>query len=186
MSILKTKIIPDTDYNGEQLSPHWIYRQTKISGNTLIAFEGTADVSLDHMVDLEDVEKKAPIYSPRMLHFLGEFFIDSLETAIAYQHLLVFHLYEALVKQIGAQDFTRRGNDLYWKNRKASVSIATKSPVSVLVHLGVNIETENTPIPTSGLKEMGIDPKALGAAILETFHQDYEIWARARVKVLPR
>ena len=69
-------------YRGLELKPHWIYENTGIMGNTLIAFKGPCEVTLDHMVDLEDVKKKAPIYSPEMVHFLGEWFIDSLEQGI--------------------------------------------------------------------------------------------------------
>jgi hypothetical protein len=67
-----------------------------------------------------------------------------------------------------------------------SVSVATKSNVSVLVHLGINIQTAGTPIPTSGLEELQIEPEAFSAAILERFRRDFSIWERARVKVAPR
>jgi uncharacterized protein len=187
MRSLKTLVFPDRpfEYDGLALSPHWIYRQFNLMGDAVVAFAGPADVPLDHMVDLEDVKKKAPIYSPRMLHFLGEWFIDSLDQGILLQHLFVAESYELLWEE-GISDLTRRGNDLYFKSRKLSVSIATRSPVSVLMHLGINIETDNTPIPTSGLREMGVDPFGFAAQVLARFEADWRIWQISRVKVLPR
>ncbi len=172
-------------YDGTQLRPHFIYQEFKILGDALVAFEGPADVALDHMVDLEDVEKKAPIYSPRMLHFLGEWFSDNFEWGILLQHHLVAEFYEILLES-GVSSLSRRGNDVYFQDRKLNVSICTRSPVSVLVHVGINIETEGTPIPTSGLNELGVRPAVFAKQVLERFERDYNIWKTARVKVLPR
>ena len=81
---------------------------------------------------------------------------------------------------------SRRGNDLYYLGRKLSVSIATKSPVSILMHFGINIKTEGTPVPTAGLLELHIDPIILASKVLEKMERDSIIWRRARLKALPR
>lgn len=186
MRSLSTQILRDPiDYDGQQLAPHWIYRRTEVLGDALVAFIGKADVSLEHMVDLEDVRAKAPIYSPKMLHFLGEFFDDRLESGIYLQHLFTGMIYECLLEQRLSQ-LHRRGNDIYFEGRKLSVSIATKSLTSVLIHVGINVETEGTPVPTSGLKELGIEPFAFAEELFSRFQRDWNIWAKARVKVLPR
>jgi hypothetical protein len=184
---LQTHIYTDTaiDYDGNPLAPHWIYRRFNILGDAVVAFRGNADVSLEHMVDLEDVRAKAPIYSPNMLHFIGEWFRDSLTEGVLLQHLFVCEMYESLLER-GIRGLRRRGNDVYQGDRKLNVSIATKSPVSVLMHLGINIETEGTPVPTVGLRELGIDPFNFAAEILERFSVESASWARARAKVLPR
>ncbi len=172
-------------YDGTQLTPHWIFRKTGKLGDALVAFEGPADVSLEHMVDLEDVAKKAPIASDRMLHFIGEWFRDSLEVGVLLQHLFVNEIYEELL-EAGVKSLRRRGNDIYFSDRKLSVSIATKSPVSVLMHAAVNLTSQGTPIPTSNLAEMGIEPRAFADAVLKRFSNDFAIWQTARVKVTPR
>lgn len=173
-------------YDGSQLSPHWIYKNFDIMGDAIVAFRGEANVSLDHMVDLEDVKRKAPIYSPSMLHFIGEWFQDSLDNAVLLQHLFVCEIYETLLEK-GISGLRRTGNDIYQgNNNKLSVSIATRSPVSVLMHTAVNIETEGTPVPTVGLNALGIDPLVFGREILERFASDSFVWKKARVKVLPR
>ncbi len=116
-------------YDGTQLAPHWIFRHWKLMGTALVAFPGEADVSLDHMVDLEDVLAKEPIYSPLMLHFIGEWFIDSFDQGILLQHLLVRTIYECLWER-GITALSRKGDDIFFQERKLSVSIATRSPVS--------------------------------------------------------
>lgn len=172
-------------YTGAELSPHWIYQNFDLLGNALVAFIGEADVELSHMVDLEDVKKKAPIYSPKMLHFVGEWFQESWEVGILYQHLFVLLLSEALTQR-GVKNLTRRGNDLYFENKKLNVSICTKTLSSTLMHIGINIETQGTPVPTIGLKDWDIDPAALAKSLLDQFSTEYLGWQRARWKVLPR
>ncbi|MBI1859550.1 MAG: DUF366 family protein [Deltaproteobacteria bacterium] len=181
-----TRLIDHTiDYDGTQLAPHWIYRQFDLLGDTIVAFVGKANVPISHMVDLEDVKSNAPIYSPEMLHFIGEWFIDSLDTGIFLQHHLINvvygHLWEA-----GATRLSRRGNDIYFDGRKLNVSIATHSLSSCLMHLGVNICTNGTPVPTSGLRELGIVPLDFAKKVLATFASDIDGWRRSRAKVLPR
>lgn len=186
MRLLSTHVLETGPcYDGTPLVPHWIYRTTGVLGDAVVAWVAPAAVALTEMVDLEDVRAKAPIASPEMLHFLGEWFIESLDLAIGYQLLLVVTLKETLEAH-GVGPFRRRGNDLYFDNRKISVSIATRSPVSVLVHLGVNVRTEGTPVPTAGLAEWGLDAKEIAGEVLRRFHAELEGWHKARVKVLPR
>jgi hypothetical protein len=172
-------------YDGSQLNPHWIYQNFDLSDHALVAFTGPADVTIEHMVDLEDVKKKAPIYSPEMLHFIGEWFQDSFEVGILLQHLFVGEIYEALLER-GAAGWLRRGNDIYYDRRKLSVSICTRSAVSTLMHVGINVRTDGTPVPTAGLTELGIEPFAFAQQVVERFLADQIIWRKARVKVQPR
>ena len=172
-------------YSGKELSPHWIYRNFDLIGDAIVSFVGGADVSLDHMVDLEDVKNKAPISGSEMLHFIGEWFIDSLEQGILLQHLFVCQVYESLLER-SIPTLTRRGNDIYFEERKLSVSIATKSPISILMHFGINIKTEGTPILTAGLNELHVDPLVLASEVLKKMERDALIWKRARVKVTAR
>src|SRR5688500_10436137 len=100
MNDLKTLVSTDLwiPYDGHQLSPHWIYRTFDVLGDAVVAFEGEADVPISQMVDLTDVKNNAPIRSPHMLHFIGEWFHDSLEVGILTQHLFVCVVHEALVE----------------------------------------------------------------------------------------
>lgn len=172
-------------YDGTQLAPHWIYKQFDLLGNALVAFIGPGTVPLDHMVDITDVKKKAPIYSPKMLHFLGEFFIDSFDQGILMQHLFVANVYEWLWER-GIKGVSRRGNDIYVDGKKLSVSICTKSPVSVLMHYAANIETEGTPVPTRGLLELDIEPLGMAREIVQRFSAELTVVQTARAKASAR
>ncbi|HMA37753.1 MAG TPA: DUF366 family protein [Chloroflexia bacterium] len=178
-------------YDGHQLAPHWIYRQFDLLGDAAVAFIGPCRVALSEMVDIEDVKAQAPIYSPRMLHIIAEFFTGDLHLAVYRQRLLIVTakelLEEALARTIG-HAVTRQGDDLYLARAdgqpgKLSVSIATASATSTLIHAGFNIETAGTPVPTVGLAELGIDAAAWAPELLARYAAEVgDIW-RARCKV---
>lgn len=174
-------------YTGKELSPHWIFKTFNISGSALVAFMGACKVDIGSMVDLEDVRDKAPIYSPNMLHFIGEFFDDDLLRTVYRQRLLVVTVKEQLEKMKIALPIVREGDDLYVnapKGRgKLSVSIATRSVVSTLIHMGVNIETTGTPVKTAGLSELGIDPTVFAGSVLMAFQEEEAGIMLARSKV---
>jgi hypothetical protein len=83
---------------------------------------------------------------------------------------------------------TRRGDDLYLARAdgspgKLSVSIATASVTSTLIHTGFNIETAGTPVPTTGLAELSVDVPTFATTLLDRYAAEVEdIW-RARCKV---
>lgn len=137
-------------YIGSQLAPHWIYKNFKIQGDAIVAFCGECDVKLSEMVDVEDVINNEPIYSKYMLNFISEQFNIGLVEGVLKQRLLITTIKEALEKRGFAP--TRSGDDLFINGKKLSVSIATKSINSVLIHTGLNILSEGAPIPVSGLK----------------------------------
>lgn len=174
----------ETDYTGEELSSHWIYRKTGKPGDAIAAFIGGCSVSLAHMVDLEDVFEKKSIFSRRMLHFLVEHFDQrDLEKAVLRQRLLVTLLREMLEGKLPQQKFLRRGDDLYLDGRKMTVSIATISPVSSLIHLGVNISSRETPVPAVGLEDLGLDAKELAQTLMERYQDETASVEKARCKV---
>jgi uncharacterized protein len=177
-------------YDGRQLAPHWIYRQHDLLGNAIVGFRGECEVKLSEMVDIEDVKAAAPIYSPEMVHFIAEFFDLDLEKTVYRQRLLVITAKEYLEEKL-EQRVVRRGDDLYLPRSqdgqpgKLSVSIATSSPVSTLIHTGFNVLTAGTPVPTVGLAELGIDPDEFAEAVLTRYCAEVEdIWL-ARCKVRP-
>jgi len=146
------------NYTGEQLSSLWIYQNTRLCGDAIVSFVGAADVR-DKMVDLEDVMKKEFIYSEKMLHFLIEHFENDLEKAVLRQRMLMVIIKDTLAIHIANNNLKvdhirREGDDLYIDNKKLSVSIATSSPVSSLIHVGLNVSSNNTPVATFGLEEI--------------------------------
>jgi len=148
---MKTLFIDkEIKYIGSQLAPHWIYKNFKIQGDAIIAFCGECDVKLTEMVDIEDVINNEPIYSKYMLSFISEQFNIGLVEGVLRQRLLMTTIKETLENH--GFKINRDGDDLFVNSRKLSVSIATKSVNSVLIHTGVNILSDGAPIPVSALK----------------------------------
>jgi hypothetical protein len=174
-------------YDGRQLTPHWIYRTFDLLGDAIVSFVGPCRVAISEMVDIEDVKANAPIYSPLMLHLIAEFFTGDLHLGVYRQRLLIVQAAELLAEMSGRL-ITRRGDDLYLTRAdgtpgKLSVSIATASATSTLIHTGFNIETAGTPVPTIGLADLGVAPQAFAEALLQRYAAELaDIW-QARCKV---
>ena len=77
----------------------------------------------------------------------------------------------------------RVNTDLYDDDAKVSISVATLTPVSSVIHFGINISSVNTPVKTKGLEDYGIDPLDLAKRVMERYCQDIEEMYRARCKV---
>ncbi len=169
-------------YIGSQLSPHWIYKNFHILGDAIVAFIGEVDVKLSEMVDIEDVINNEPIYSKKMLNFIIEQFDISLITMVYIQRLFI-SIIKDVIEDYGAT-VERSGDDLFFNNRKLSVSIATKSINSCLIHTGLNIIKEGAPIQASDLQELNIaDIKEFANKIMEKFKQETESIKLATYKV---
>ena len=170
-------------YIGSQLQPHWIYKNFNIQGDAIVAFCGECDVRLSEMVDIEDVINNEPIYSKYMLSFITEQFNVEVVEGVFRQRLLICVIKEALEHR----GFTvkRDGDDLFINNKKLSVSIATKSLTSVLIHTGLNILSDGAPIPVSALKsDLNIeDIKDFALEIMEKYSNEIDDIKLASTKV---
>ena len=172
---MKTLFIDrEIKYIGSQLAPHWIYKNFKIQGDAIVAFCGECEVKLTEMVDIEDVINNEPIYSKYMLSFISEQFNIELVEGVFRQRLLMCCIKEALEKR--GFKVSRNGDDLFVNDKKLSVSIATKSITSVLIHTGVNILSEGAPIPVSGLEsDLGIkDVKEFAQEVMTAYSEEID------------
>lgn len=178
--------IPETiTYNGTQLSSHWAFRSMGLLGDSIVAFQGPCRVMLAEMVDLEDVRKNAPIFSHKMLHFIVEHFDMDLEKTILRQRILITIIKDLLSENYGAK-LTRSGDDLYAGDKKLSVSIATLTPVSTMIHTGLNILSKDTPVKTVGLTDLGLQDEEiepLGKLICKRYAEEIGDIRLARCKV---
>ena len=79
----------------------------------------------------------------------------------------------------------RNGDDLMIDGRKLSVSIATKSTTSILIHTGLNILSEGAPVKASGLtSELGIsDIKEFALEVMKRYSEELEDINLASTKV---
>lgn len=181
---MKTKFINDeVKYIGSQLAPHWIYKNYKIQGDAIVAFIGECEVKLSEMVDIEDVINNEPIYSKSMLSFITEQFGVDLVEGVFRQRLLICIIKELLEER--GIFVVRNGDDLMINERKLSVSIATKSMTSILIHTGLNILSENAPVAASGLtSELGInDIEEFAKEVMKRYSEEIEDIKLASTKV---
>ena len=187
MNALRTLFVPDEmQYTGEQLRSLWAFERFDLLGDCAVAFIGPCDVQPRHMKDAEDLKASARIYSERMLHFIVEHFDADLDRAVLRQRLLIALMAENLNRRLGGEPPVRRvGADLYDGIYKLTVSIASVSPVSALIHAGVNISSRNTPVPTRGLDDYGVNAREFGEETLAAYAQECALAHRSRCKVRP-
>ena len=179
-----TKFIDEeVKYIGSQLAPHWIYKNYKLQGDSIVAFVGECEVKLTEMVDIEDVINNEPIYSKSMLSFITEQFNVNLIEGVFRQRLLICIIKEELEKR--GIFVVRNGDDLTIDGKKLTVSIATKSHNSILIHTGINILSEGAPVKACGLtSELGInDIKDFGMAIMKRYSDEIDDIILASTKV---
>lgn len=170
-------------YTGRELTAHWAFRNFDLLGDSIVSFLGPCDVPIDRMADLMDVKAHAPIRSKRMLHFILEHFGCHLETAVLRQRLLICMLSEALNTQVQGRAIRRKGDDLFEGEAKLSVSVAVRSPVSCMVHVGLNVESKGTPVQTVGLMDLGVEPEPLARALMGRYRQELQEIIDAQCKV---
>lgn len=170
-------------YTGHQLRPHWIYETFGLQGDAIVAFRGPCRVELSEMVDRADVIAGEDIRAAEMLHLIAEHFDRDLTRAVLRQRLLICMIAERLRKAPGMPAPRREGDDLYIDERKLSVSIATVSPVSTLIHVGVNIDATGAPCAACGLGEWEIDANRLAEDLLVAYSAEDEDIYLATCKV---
>lgn len=169
-------------YSGKELEPHWIYRNFDIMGDAAIAFCGEVNVPQSFMLDQTDILDQAYIYSPLMLSFIIEHFDNDLNLALYRQRLFMIGMKEEL-EQLDIR-VVRRGEALYANNGKLTVSVASSSNVSTLLHIGINIETAGTPVKTAGLAELGVkDIHSFADNVLLRYRIELEQIYEARCRV---
>ena len=189
--MLKTKWInKKINYDGTQLRSLFAYLDHRVLGDSVVAFRGSCDVNFDHMVDGEDLLEKSRIQGSDMIHFIFEIFDRPLIVGVLLQRLFA-SIAGDVIHELSKKDFTirRSGDDLYFdfgankKNRKLSISIATRSTNSVLIHFAVNISNSGTPVPTACLNDLGLQPRKFAEACLLRVQSEYNSIIEATQKV---
>ena len=187
---MQTKWIEeDLNYDGSQLKSLYAYIHQGVLGDSIVAGVGTCDIPFEHMVDGEDLLAKAEIRGGKMLHFIFEKFNTELFSAVAAQRLcasLTIDLLKKMSRESTLTDQLRReGDDVFVNEKKLSISIATCSPVSCLVHFAVNVTNDNTPVATISLTDFGVDPRGFGQKLMEMWATEIQSMVVATQKVRP-
>ncbi|MCB9869464.1 MAG: DUF366 family protein [Planctomycetes bacterium] len=171
-------------YDGSQLRAHWILRHCGLVGDAVVAFRGPCRVADREMADLEDLLSGVGIAGDDMVHFLCECFDDGdLLRAVYVQRLFSAAAGDTLRALAPGVDLRRQGDDLFVGPGKLSISIATRSPVSTLIHFAVNVSNEGTPVHTAALADLGVDPAEFAQRLLGDWTAEVESVRLARAKV---
>ncbi|MDZ7816065.1 MAG: DUF366 family protein [Planctomycetota bacterium] len=173
-------------YSGRELRPHWILEEFGIRGDCAVSFRGSCSVNTADLVDIEDSLDEAVIAADDMLHFICEHFLHpSLALTIMRQRALAAICTELITELSGVVP-KRIGNDIFVEEDKLSVSIATVSPVSGLIHFGINVSRDGTPVPVACLDDMDIDPFEFSRVVLDRYRHETMSLQRDLSKVRPR
>ena len=158
-----------------------------IQGNSIVAFVGKCSISNDHMIDGEDLLAGETIAGDKMVHFIIERFETQLFGAVALQRLMASIVMDICREHVGDNDvaaqFRRSGDDIYFGPGKLSISIATLTPMSALIHFAVNVTNEGTPVQTAALEDIAFPAEIFAKKVLAKFAAEVESIEVATVKV---
>lgn len=173
-------------YTGPELRSLFLYEKG-LKGDGMMAWMGPCDVKTNDLVDAEDRVQNDFIKSKKMVHFLAEFFHKDVFFGICIQRLMA----EIIIDVLGSfsdKNFERQGDDVYLvennNKNKLNVSIATVSPLSTLIHFGVNVDPEGAPVTAVGLSQLGVDSQKFTEAVLKRVKTEIEQIDEASVKVM--
>ena len=179
---MRFKILKEqTAYSGKELRSGWVEEKTGIVGDAAVGFVGPCHVATEDLVDLDDARAGTYIHSASMAHVIVEHHRCTLDLGVARQRLLVVLLCEVL--RDGDRAVRRDGDDVYYGDRKLTVSIAAPAPESTVIHFGINIDPDGAPVPAIGLDEMGVEPRALLEKLLERYVGEIQACEYAASKV---
>ena len=118
-----------------------------------------------------------------MLSFISEQFNVGLVEGVFRQRLLICKIKEALESR--GIFVVRNGDDLFVNGKKLTVSIATKSLTSILIHTGVNIDSTDAPVKACGLtNDLGItDIEKFALDVMKNYSEEIDDIILASTKV---
>jgi hypothetical protein len=170
-------------YDGSQLRAHWLLARFGLAGDAAVAFRGPCRVRVEEIADLADVDGPG-IAGDDMVHVVWETFrTPELLLAAHRQRLLAAQAREVLAGLAPAATVRRDGDDLWVGDGKLSISIATVTPVSSVIHFAVNATPGGAPVRTATLQQLGVAPRAFGEALLARLAAEQESIELARAKV---
>lgn len=176
-------------YDGSQLRSLYAYLTYGVLGNSVISWVGPCKVGFEHMVDGEDLLAESPIEGSQMLHFIIEIFDRDLFAGVAVQRLFASilrdYLQEKAAPVLRGVQLERDGDDIFWGEKKLNISIATKSPVSTMIHLAINVSNLGTPVETCSLEDFHLSAEVTANDLMQLLQREFEAILKATQKVRP-
>lgn len=170
----------DVVYTGAELRSGWVAARTGLSGDAAAGFVGPCHVPNENLVDVDDARAGLFIEAALMAHVIAEH-ACALDVAVLRQRLMVAILGELLRKR--GKRMRREGDDLYYDDRKLTVSIAAPAASTCVIHLGINVDPEGAPVPAVGLTEMRVEPLEVLNDLLVRYGEELATIAHAATKV---
>jgi hypothetical protein len=176
-------------YDGSQLHSLFGYLEHGVQGPSIVSWIGPCNISNEHMVDGEDLLAKALIQGDEMLHFIIELFDRDLFAGVSVQRLFASiakdYIESKSPKILAQKKLHRDGDDIYLGEQKLSISIATRSPVSTLVHFAMNVTNRGTPVKTLSFEDLELDPVRVAEDLMNSFRKEFTSMLTATQKVRP-
>ncbi len=162
------------EYDGSQLRRAFIHERYGVQGKAILVVRGPMNVSPENTVDTEDIGSR--IKGDDVLHILVDdpTVVDPIAAGLQ-QRLLVSVTKEILESATG-KTLRREGDDLFFDDRKLTVSVFKPAGPGSLIHLGINVTTEGVPVEASSLRDLGYrgDPLNLGYRVARSFASEME------------
>jgi hypothetical protein len=182
---MKTLWIPiEMKYDGAQLRPLYAYLNHQVQGDSIISWVGPCDISKEKMIDGEDLLEGSLIQGSRMLHFIIEVFHQDLMTGVSLQRLFAA-IAKDYLEEKSQFEILRSGDDLYFKGGKISISIASLSTVSAMIHFAMNVSNQGTPVQTASLEDLKLEPQIAALDLMSRFQKEFDSIVIATQKVRP-
>jgi len=178
-------------YDGSQIVGRYSAEKYGVFGETILIFRGGMKLSPDEMVDIKDIVReshlnKILISSDDSLHFIiEEFDIQPPNMEIEYYRLQV--LTQIIIEILRSKnvEIVRKGTDMFVKEKKLNVAIATTGISSSKIHFGINIASTGFPshVNAIGLLELGIKQSEIENIALEIAERYIEEIAKIKEDV---
>ncbi len=174
-------------YDGTQLRSLFGYLGYGLLGDSVVAWAGPCDIPPEHMVDGEDLNNDAKICGDLMVHMIIERFDCDLLFGVSMQRILASLAIDVLQELSPQSELSsklyREGDDIFCDYKKISISVATKSPVSTLVHFAVNCVNTGTPVDTMCLQDFQVDIQMFAKHLMQNFIHEMQSIKDATHKV---
>ncbi|HEU4928226.1 MAG TPA: DUF366 family protein [Candidatus Krumholzibacteria bacterium] len=167
-------------YTGAELRSGWVAARTGLEGEAAAGFVGPCRVPTENLADLDDARAGTFIEAASMAHVIAEHACE-LPVAVLRQRILVALLGELL--RARGKRMRRDGDDLYYDDRKLTVSIAAPAAATCVIHLGINVDPAGAPVPAVGLTEMRLDEREILLDLLTRYQRELDGMAYAATKV---
>jgi len=174
-------------YSGCELYPGFLKERFGVEPDAGVLFRGSARVEGLALVDLEDRAQGDCIVATEMLHLIVERQGLALEQMVLLQRMLAAICVESLQALLPrrACEVRRSGDDVFVGDGKFSVSIATTSHTTTLLHFAMNVDATGAPVRTSDLKGLGLPTELFAREFMSRLVAEQRDIEAAQVKVAP-